>query len=220
MKRLLDLFCKAGGASMGYHMAGFEVVGVDKEPQPNYPFEFIKADALTVDLSGFDAYAASPPCQGYSITQFQHPGKFHPQLIYPVRDRLRATGKPYVIENVELARDYMYDPVTLCGSSFGLRVRRHRVFETSGFRIPQLACNHAWQNRHKPYRLHLSEGRGGERQSGMVPVYGGNQMVGGNEKFYKSVAMGIDWMDPDELNEAIPPAYTLHIGKALMKQLA
>lgn len=148
---------------MGYHMAGFEVVGVDKEPQPNYPFKFIQADALTFPLDGYDAIAASPPCQGYSVTKHLHPGKFHPQLIYPVRDRLRAAGVPYVIENVELAAAYMYDPVTLCGSSFGLRCRRHRVFETSGFKIPEVPCNHEWQNRHKPYRLHVSEDRGGER---------------------------------------------------------
>ena len=217
--RLLDLFCGAGGASMGYFMAGFEVVGVDINPQPNYPFEFIKADALEVDLSGFDAYAASPPCQGYSITKHLNPDKFYPQLIYPVRDRLRATGKPFVIENVEQAKGYLYDPVTLCGSSFGLRVRRHRVFETSGFKVPEVPCNHGWQQRHKPYKIYQSASRGGERASGIVPVHGGNQLIGGNERFYKSVAMGIDWMTPEELNEAIPPVYTFHIGKALMKKL-
>src|SRR4030043_482980 len=96
--RLLDLYCKAGGAAMGYHWAGFEVVGVDIEPQPHFPFEFHQADALTYPLDGFDAYHASPPCQGYSVCTPEHTKGNWPKLINPIRERLKATGKPYVIE--------------------------------------------------------------------------------------------------------------------------
>lgn len=217
--RLLDLFCKAGGTSMGYHMAGFDVTGVDIEPQPNYPFEFIKADALTFPLKGYDAYGASPPCQGYSNLQYRQDG-FYSQLIYQVRERLRDTYAPFVIENVEPAKAYMYDPITLCGSSFALRCRRHRVFETN-FNLPPVPCEHAWQDKHQPYKVFVGRSREklGYRMSGTVPVHGGNQIVGGQELLLKSVALGIDWMTPEELNQAIPPVYTAYIGKHLMKVL-
>src|SRR4030043_68681 len=98
--RLLDLYCKAGGAAMGYHWAGFEVVGVDIEPQPHFPFEFHQADALTYPLDGFDAYHASPPCQGYSISRHMLWTKGAEKLIPATRTQLIVTGKPYVIENV------------------------------------------------------------------------------------------------------------------------
>src|ERR1044072_817521 len=111
--RVLDLFCKAGGAAMGYARAGFEVVGVDIEPQPNYPFEFIQADALTfeIDALDWDLVHASPPCQGYS-TQTADPSK-HRRLIEPVRQRLVEANVRYVIENVEGARKHLIDPVRL-----------------------------------------------------------------------------------------------------------
>jgi DNA (cytosine-5)-methyltransferase 1 len=129
--RILDLFCGAGGCSMGYHRAGFEVVGVDVAPQPNYPFEFHQADALTFPLDGFDAIHASPPCQGYSLANNIHGRDDHPMLIADVRERLEATGLPYVIENVEGAKRHMRNFVTLCGLSLGCDVRRHRLFETN-----------------------------------------------------------------------------------------
>ena len=112
--RLLDLFCGAGGAAMGYHRAGFEVVGIDIAPQPNYPFEFVQADAMEFPLDGFDAIHASPPCQAYTALAT---GK-HPRLIEPMRERLASSGVPWVIENVVGAP--LRQPVLLCGSMFGL----------------------------------------------------------------------------------------------------
>ena len=111
---LLDLFCGAGGAAAGYAAAGFEVVGVDLDDQPRYPYRFVRADALTFPLEGFDAIHASPPCQAYSSITPDRGA--HPRLISPVRDRLRAAGVPYVIENVEGARGELINPARLCGS--------------------------------------------------------------------------------------------------------
>lgn len=175
---LLDLFCCAGGASKGYYDAGFEVIGVDIAPQPRYPYEFVQADALDIlrtllyasgrvagyRLSDFAAFAASPPCQGYSVTKSVNPnaGKY-PLLIPEVRRLLKATVRPYAIENVEGAKAHMQDYVTLCGSQFGMRadfngenayLRRHRLFETN-FLIPDPGLHdHSgygidWMNRHE-----------------------------------------------------------------------
>lgn len=142
---LLDLFCGAGGASVGYHRAGFEVVGVDLHPQPDYPFEFWQADALTFDLTGFDAVHASPPCQLHTRAKHLRVAQGGESkaldLVEPTRARLRSLGVPYVIENVPGAPLH---GVTLCGSSFGLKVRRHRVFESNVY-IPPLACDHRAQ---------------------------------------------------------------------------
>jgi DNA (cytosine-5)-methyltransferase 1 len=219
--RLLDLFCGAGGAAMGYHMAGWEVVGVDIAPQPNFPFEFHQADALTYPLEGFDAIHASPPCQGYTRLRKRWPDAGHPLLIAPMRERLKSNGRPYVMENVEDARPFMEEPILLCGSTFGLRVQRHRLFEMSD-PINGLDCDHDWQNRHKPYRQYVGKERTnglGYRESGVIPVYGGGNVVGGNGHFYRSVAMGIDWMTTPELNESIPPAFTRHVGRAMTHSL-
>lgn len=204
---------------MGYYIAGFDVTGVDLNPQPNYPFTFIQADALTVDLSGYDAIAMSPPCQGYSRLRHRQTATY-PMLIAPTRERVigERPDVPYVIESVEDARPDLKGPVMLCGSSFGLRVRRHRLFETS-FDASAPPCDHGWQNTHKPYRLYVGKKRTnglGYRESGIVQVYGGNHLVGGKSLYHKSVAMGIDWMTEDELNESIPPAYTAYIGRSLM----
>src|ERR1017187_7154249 len=144
--RVLDLFCKAGGCSMGYSMAGMECVGVDIEPQKHYPFEFFQADALKVlrdrrFVDTFDVIHASPPCQCYSVTKHLSSGK-HPDLVGPVRELLIATGKPYIIENVVGAP--LLHPVRLCGSSFGLDLRRHRLFE-SNLWLRGKACRHKWQ---------------------------------------------------------------------------
>ena len=214
--RLLDLFCGAGGAAMGYHRAGFEVVGIDIEPQPNYPFEFQQVDALEVlalfaRFRGFSfrAVHASPPCQGYS-TQTTDQSK-HARLIEPVRDLLRASGLPYVIENVEGARKHMIDPVRLCGSSFGLDLRRHRYFETNWPLEPK-PCDHSWQT--PRFRsLDMSMVRKG-RLASVVGVHGHINYEG--EFPLRCKAMGIDWMTNEELVEAIPPAYTEHIGRQLM----
>lgn len=197
--RLLDLFCGAGGASMGYHRAGFEVIGVDINPQPNYPFEFHQADALTFPLHSFDAIHASPPCQAF--TRAKHLRKAQGaetsalNLVEPTRARLRYLGVPYVVENVEGAPLY---GVTLCGSSFGLAVRRHRVFESNVY-IPSLPCDHKTQG----------------RPVGVYHVLNDNIPQGGKtaETLEEGQrAMGIDWMTWNELKESIPPAYTEWIG--------
>lgn len=121
--RLLDLFCGAGGAGMGYHQAGFDVVGVDINPQPDYPFEFHQADAMEFPLDGFDAIHASPPCQVFTALKTMHNAGEHFDLLTPMRARLKEWGGPYVIENVPGAP--MQDHVTLCGSSFGLGVKKY-----------------------------------------------------------------------------------------------
>lgn len=226
-RRILDLFCKAGGASMGYHMAGGEMYGSDIEPQPRYPFKFRKQDALTFDpdwiAKHFDAVVASPPCLGYTTLAARYPHIKHEKLIPATRDLLEATGLPYIIENVENAKNELIDPIRLCGSSFGLRVRRHRLFETGGgLAIPHPpACDHQWQDRHKPYEIYMTEARGGSRWSGAMPVHGaGLQLRARDDWFRASVAMGIDWMTREELNQAIPPAYTYYLGRKLLRYVA
>ncbi len=206
---LLDLFCGAGGAAMGYHRAGFEVVGVDIELQPHYPFEFIQADALTFPLNGFDAYHASPPCQRFSqAARLHNNASSHPDFVIPMRDRLIRINKPYVIENVVGCP--LINPVQLCGSSFGLRVRRHRLFETN-FPIWKVPCSHYWQNKNRLWSIRQKYRT---IRTGVCYVFG-NQEVGQTVDDWKS-AMGIDWMVRDELSQAIPPAYTEYIGKYLL----
>ncbi len=203
--RLLDLFCGAGGAAMGYHRAGFEVVGVDIKPQPHYPFEFHQADALTFPLEGYDAYHASPPCQRYSnLTPISHKEK-HPDFIYAIRERLLATNKPYVIENVIGAKNKLLNPIMLCGSMFGLRTQRHRLLEVAFPVVAPCGCNHnkipllvttaSKASREKRFRL------------GMKPKSVSNAPL----------AYGIGWMGFAGLKEAIPPAYTEYIGKYLIE---
>lgn len=218
---LIDLCCGAGGMSMGYHMAGFRVIGVDVADQPHYPFEFHRADALDFDVSAADVLHASPPCQGYSRMRHRQDASMWPRLIPDFREKFAVSGLPYVIENVEDAVNDMKDPIMLCGSSLGLRVRRHRLFE-SNFNLGAPPCDHSWQESHKPYRLYVGAARThglGYRESGIQQVYGGNHNIGGRSHFFKSVAMGIDWMDEDELNEAIPPAYALYIGRQIRNKL-
>ena len=202
---------------MGYHRAGFEVVGVDVAPQPNYPFEFYQADALTFPLEGFDAIHASPPCQGYlnehfRVTPSGHVRKDHPRLIEPVRERLEASGVPWVIENITGARRFLQNPIQLCGSSFGLAVRRHRLFETS-FPMMALPCAHHLQREHK-YPTQFRPKTGQNPLACVVQVYGN----GKGTRLWPE-AMGIDWMDRRGLTQAIPPAYTEFIGAALMAHL-
>lgn len=209
---LLDLFCCGGGAARGYQEAGFHVVGVDIEPQPDYcGDEFVQADAMSFPLDGFDALHGSPPCQGYSSKTPDQTK--HPRLIAPLRERFEASGLPWVIENVEGAKRAMIDPIRLCGSSFGLRVRRHRLFESN---LPLTAppCDHRWQDADKRFRLY---DHGKWFDSGVVHVFGTG---GGKGREHWQEAMGIDWLDPRHLVEAIPPAYTRHIGEQLMRRLA
>lgn len=210
--RILDVFCGAGGASVGYHRAGFEVVGVDIAPQKNYPFEFVQADALEyldellwVTPPTFDAVHASPPCQGY------HSLGGGPQLIAPVRELLEQASLPYVIENIPDAKWAMEDPVMICGTMFDpiLGVRRHRLFETNwGLEPPVWPCRHMLSSpRFRVYehgRWHLRR---------FAAVYGHG---GGKANAEGPEAMGIDWMTRAELVEAIPPAYTELIGTQLL----
>lgn len=213
--RAIDLFCKAGGAAVGLARAGFEVVGVDIEPQPRYPFEFHQADALTFDLDGFDFAWASPVCQGYTAMRHAPGAKGAPLLIGPVRERLQAAGIPWVIENVEEAAWDMRDPITLCGSMFGLgaqgcRLKRHRLFE-SNFPIPTPECRHDERPVIGVYGGHARKRAASAGGRGTKDVW-----VGGH-KAAASEAMGVDWMTLEELSEAIPPAYSEHIGKAAMR---
>jgi DNA (cytosine-5)-methyltransferase 1 len=207
--RLLDLFCGAGGAAMGYHRAGFEVVGVDIVDQPNYPFEFHLDDALELlatpwfVVEDFDAIHASPPCQAFSLAQ-RIQDREHPELIEDTRKLLQSSGLPYVIENVEGAP--LLDPTMLCGAMFpGLAVYRHRLFETS---FPVNAPVHP---------AHIAP----LRKMGRPPLPGEFMHVVGNFSGAAQArrAMGIDWMVRNELREAIPPAYTEHIGAQLLAHL-
>ena len=199
--RLLDLFCGAGGASMGYHRAGFEVEGVDIKPQPHYPFKFYQADALTYPLEGYDAYHASPPCQAYTRLTEKKYRQNHPDLIAYVRLRL-ALHKPSVIENVPDAKDRLWHPIMLCGSMFGLPIWRHRYFEIQPEIFTLLPhCNHGFA----PVLISGSPRRKGVRTEPSTER--------------RREAMDINWMTRTELDQAIPPAYTEYIGKYLMKAI-
>ena len=211
--RLLDLFCGAGGAAMGYHRAGFEVVGVDIEPQPHYPFQFIQADALTFPLDGFDVIHASPPCQEYSHLRSV---KKHAYIaVLPeIRVRLIASGLPWVIENVVGAP--MAQGVLICGTALGLNVRRHRLFDSSHFLYPPGQCCHSLDNvnayGHSAWNYHKrdEEYRHWHRHTAnQTPV----SIVVARRAF------GVPWMKRDEIAECIPPAYTEWIGQQLLNIL-
>lgn len=220
--RALDLFCGAGGVSVGLHRAGFEVVGVDIKDQPRYPFTFIRSDALELldlrllDLEDdFDFIWASPPCQHYSDLAYRNGNAdSHPDLIDQVRSVLGDLGLPYVIENVEGAP--LRDPVTVCGTALGLgtaprypeqggyRLRRHRCFEAN-FELYGTACACAADQR--PV---IDVSGGGPTHSPRLDGKGGRTYKGTVAE--KRAAMGIDWMTGAELVEAIPPAYAELIG--------
>lgn len=202
MPKLLDLFSGAGGCSAGYAAAGFTVTGVDIAPHPSYPFEFVQADVLDVladrdYLAQFDAFAASPPCQAYTRARKLR-GNSHPDFIPPTREALAATGKPYVIENVPGAP--LISPVEYCGAMFpGLRTYRHRLFESN---VPLTPPTH-------PEHVARTTKMGRPPQPGeFMHVVGHFSGVA-----QARVAMGIDWMGQDDLREAVPPAYTEHIGR-------
>lgn len=202
--RALDLFCRAGGASEGLRRAGFDVTGVDIEPQCEYPFTFVQGDALTFDLAGFDVIWASPKCQAFTAYK-RRPGHVREveNQIPAVRERLAASGVPYVIENVPGAP--LIDPVVLCGSMFGLDVRRHRCFEAS-FIIPAPSCNHAAQTPRFP----CATNRTNLRSTVEVGVY---RIPLATQR----AAMGIDWMSLGNLSQAVPPAYAEYIGRAALR---
>jgi DNA (cytosine-5)-methyltransferase 1 len=214
--RLLDLFCCEGGAGEGYRLAGFDVTGVDIEPKPRNPHTFVQADALEYVVEHgheYDAIHASPPCQAHSSIgkqSSQRHGHEYPDLIAPTRAALIASGKPYVMENVIGAP--MQNHIMLCGSSFGLDVRRHRLFECS-FPILAPPCAHHLQT---PRFRSLDK-----RHKGLAAVVGvhGHINYAGERAIREAAMGGIDWMSDHGLAQAIPPAYTEHIGGYLMAAL-
>ncbi len=214
--RLLDLFCCAGGAGVGYSQVGFEVVGVDINPQPNYPFPFIRHDALALDpkfMALFDAIHASPPCQAYcDLAKRNGNADAWPRLIEPVREMLARTGLPYVIENVEGAP--LRDPVILCGTMFPeLRVIRHRLFEANFPIVPSPHGKHPLVHTFDRRKNHY--GKTDERKDFVQVTGGGNCTLAAARE-----AMGISWMSKKEINEAIPPAYTRFVGDQLLCHLS
>ncbi len=207
--KLLDLFCGAGGAAMGYYRAGFnEIVGIDIVPQKRFPFDFIQGDALNppVDLKDFDLIHASPPCQAYSMgTRNIGTAKGRPDLLGDTRDLLETSNSFWIIENVPGAP--MRIDVLLCGSMFGLQVKRHRWFELSHpeYLLLTPTCKHEWERGmaigvygHGTPTTHLKK---------IGPVYVDDWRE----------AMQIDWMTGRELAEAIPPAYTEWLGKRIIE---
>jgi hypothetical protein len=213
--RMLDAYCCAGGATRGYQSAGFHVTGIDINPQPNYcGDEFVQGDAIEfIREHGheFDFIASSPPCQeGCTLTAGTNKGRVYPQLIPATRDALKATGRPWLIENppgkAPMRRDLM-----LCGEMFDLAVIRHRNFELDGITVPQ--------PKHRRHRGRVAGMRHGEWFQGpYFAVYGDGGGKGTVAEWQR--AMGIDWTDVrKEIAEAIPPAYALHIGRAVMAQL-
>jgi DNA (cytosine-5)-methyltransferase 1 len=218
--RVLDLFCGAGLASNGYARAGFEVTGVDLAPMPNYPHEFIRADAVRylAELgelaAGYDLIHASPPCQAYSKT-WRIRKNDHPRLIEPVQQLLRGCGVPYVVENVEGAP--LADPVLLCGAMFGLRTYDHRILEAS-FTIPQpphpAHTHDVVKMGRAPRACQCRECQGG------APAF---MIVAGNvhSPDVCAAAYGFSrldhWVTRGELGEGIPPAYTEHVARAALR---
>lgn len=224
--RLLDLFCKAGGCSEGYTHAGFVCYGVDIEPQRNYRHPFIQANAIeimqrllvgegitfnngeTLYLRDFAVVHASPPCQRFSVMKLQPQKKEHPDLIAPIRSLLKDSGLPYIIENVPGSP--LVEPITLCGSMFGLHsdrgyLRRHRLFETNWPCLLTPSCNHNG----------LAIGVYGHGSAGWL-----GQRMRTAKVAEARVLMDMDWMTRDELSQAIPWAYTHFIGKQLMAVLS
>lgn len=222
--RLLDLFCCEGGASAGYARAGFTVVGVDLEDKSKrYPYEFHQADAIEfvkAHAHEFDAIAASPPCQAYSVTRHAHDVQ-HAELIEPTRDALAATGLPYIIENVYGAKGRLRSPLLLCGSMFGLttpdtdgtplRMERHRLFESN---LPLLAPGPCQHDRRVQVAGAYGAGSNDRdhaknvRRGGYVPA-----------KPVVEALLGIDWMTVHGLYQSIPPAYTEYLGHQLRDHL-
>ena len=218
--RLLDLFCGAGGASMGYYQAGFdEIVGIDIVPQPNYPFTFIQGDALApaVDLDAFDLIHASPPCQAHTAMRAMHNAGDHEDLIPATR--AVVADRPYVIENVVGAP--LETPIQLCGTSFGLGVeaydgwrdlRRHRLFESSWLMLVP-PCSHNGPT------IGLYGDHARDRRRRESTGERGRDFPDRDKLDLGRRAMVMPWAKRwREITEAIPPAYTQYIGRAFLEQ--
>jgi DNA (cytosine-5)-methyltransferase 1 len=207
--KLLDLYCCGGGASIGYEQAGFQVTGIDIEPQPKYKGNFIQSDAIEYlkhNWHKYDAIHASPPCQGYSMSsmQFRINGKIYPDLIEATRRELIKTGKPYIIENVPGAP--LINPVILCGSMFGMRTYRHRLFESNvELTMPDHPAHNARNTKmgRKP------------KQDEFIQYVGHFSGVAEVQKM-----TGLHHLGQYELAQSIPPQYTKYIGDQLMKHLS
>ncbi|MFF4644710.1 DNA cytosine methyltransferase [Streptomyces sp. NPDC001389] len=207
--RLLDAFCCQGGAGMGYHRAGFDVTGVDKDAQTRYPLSFHQDDAIAfIHKFGadFDFIHASPPCQRYSRAQ-KIQGRQHPDLIAPVREALEATGRPWVIENVVEAATELRNPVVMCAAVFGMRTYRHRLFETGGgFTLTPPA--------HQAHTAPLTKMGRPLREGDWYHAVGNFSNVP-----YVRADMGVPWMNRDGIRECIPPAYAQWIGRQAFAHL-
>lgn len=210
--RLLDLYCCDGGATKGYQEVGFYVVGVDIEAHPKYcGDEFYQSDALTFPLDGFDCYHASPVCKGYSQTRYIHPSLIdtYPKDIPAIRNRFKPTGKPYVIENVKGAP--LENPIMLCGTMFGLKVKRHRYFELGNFEIlfAPTGCACKGSAGYTAASNGFSSFSNGAK---LISVAGHNFCVADAQE-----AMKMDWSGQQGLAQAVPWYYTRFIGKYLME---
>lgn len=238
--RILDLFCNAGGAGMGYHRAGFEVLGVDLHRQRNYPFPMHQGDAIAVlrallageripfthrdgsvellGLADFSGIHASPPCQGYTALRHAPGTRGAPLMIEGVRDLVIMCGLPWIIENVEEARWAMVDPIMLCGSMFGLgaqgcQLRRHRLFESNITISPPSPCQHDARPVIGVYGGHA------RRRAASAGGRGTRDVWEGGHRAAMSEAMGMTWATCAEMSEAIPPAFTEHLGRQLLAHI-
>jgi DNA (cytosine-5)-methyltransferase 1 len=206
--RALICFCCQGGEAMGYHQAGFDIEGIDISPQPRFPFAFRHGDAITfVREHGhkFDLIAGGPPCQRYSKAQ-RIQKREHPDLISAFREACEATGKPYVIENVEEARGKLRNPIMLCGLMFGLKTDRHRLFESN---VPISAPAH-------PQHAQGKTKMGRPFQDGELRQYVGN--FSGVQAAREDLR--VPWMDRDGIRECIPPVYSWWLGTQIWNAIS
>ena len=239
--KILDLYCCAGGAAVGYHRAGFDVYGIDINPQPRYPFAFRRDDALAtlallltgegvvfdtdegpvrLWMEDFVAIHASPPCQSFSRTKTLHSNE-HPDLVEPTRTLLKQTGKPWIIENVVGAP--LIDPIKLCGSEFDmigedvdgvpLKMIRHRLFESNVQLTGKGGCRHR-----KDIQTASVYGAGG----GWTPKHRDNPERRGGYIPHVDVLrkiLEVDWTTKHELSQVVPPAFTEHLGRQLLDHI-